>query len=39
MTKFYITLIIREYFEGVPESGSLLDHPQIQNGKVIIFEG
>lgn len=34
-----VTLIIREYFEGVPESGSLLDYPQVQNGKVIIFEG
>ena len=32
------SLIIREYFEGMPESGNLLDFPPIQNGGVVIFE-
>ena len=33
-----VGLIIREYFEGVPESGNLLDFSQIPNGEAIVFE-
>ena len=33
-----VGLIIREYFEGAPESGNLLDFSPIPNGEAIIFE-
>lgn len=31
-------LIIREYFEGAPESGNMLDFTPIPNGEALIFE-
>lgn len=30
-------LIIREYFEGTPKSGNLLDFPRVGNGEVMKF--
>lgn len=33
-----VGLIIREYFEGIPESKNLLDFSPIPNGEAIIFE-
>ena len=33
-----VGLIIREYFEGAPKSGNLLDFSPIPNGETIIFE-
>ena len=33
-----VGLIIREYFEGIPESRNLLDFSPIPNGEAVIFE-